>query len=145
MEATGSVNTTTISKYVMEEKWRQQFSCCEERGNWRQNSGEEEADVGGLHCHMRPCDVWACAAMEGWGHVWFCDPTSSRVCVDVHGPCDYQRPCRCLWSGPPPEAMLMSKGHAELVPPLTDTGIPGPASNRRATVARMQKRWPWWP
>lgn len=62
MEATGSVNTTTISKYVMEEKWKQQFSCCEERGNWRQNSGEEEADVGGLHCHLRPCDVWACAA-----------------------------------------------------------------------------------
>lgn len=48
------------------------------------NWGEEQADMGGgLHGHLRPCDVLACAATEG--QVWVHGPTTAGVCVDVHG------------------------------------------------------------
>lgn len=42
--------------------------------------------------------------------VWVHDPTAARVWIDAHGSC-YQRSCRCLGSGQPPETMLVWKGH----------------------------------
>lgn len=37
-----------------------------------------------------------------------------RVCFAIHNPCWHQRTQRCSRSGPPPMAMLVSEGHADL-------------------------------
>ena len=71
---------------------------------------KEQADLGGLRCHLRPCDALACAAGED--HVWVCGPIAARVYDDVQDPCYHPRRDGCPRSRSPPEAMLMSKSHA---------------------------------
>lgn len=44
------------------EKEKQSGSCAVEKSG---TGGEEQDDGSGLRCHLRPCDVCACAATEG--------------------------------------------------------------------------------
>lgn len=41
---------------------------CGERINWRCHSSEDQADVSGLHGHLKPCD--ACAVAKGHVYVY---------------------------------------------------------------------------
>lgn len=45
-----------INRYVVGEK--------EKQSGWyfMQRGGEEQADMGGLHCHLGPCDIGAYTA-----------------------------------------------------------------------------------
>lgn len=51
-----------------------------------------------------------CAAAKG--HVGAHGPMAVRGCVDVCGPCYYQRPGACQWSVLLPESMLVSMASA---------------------------------
>ena len=89
-------------------------------------------DVHGLSCSWRPCwHLCPVLPMETMlmsvihaadrGHVDVCGPGAIVISVihatggehvDVHGPCCHLKPYWCLWTGLPPETMLMSVVHA---------------------------------
>lgn len=77
------------------------FVCCGEKRR-RLNSGEERAKDG-IHCQLGPRDV--CAASRS-----VTLPQLGAMLMYVLPP----KPYRCLRSGPPPETMTISGGHAAI-------------------------------
>lgn len=70
-----------------------------------QFAAQGQADVYGLHCHLRYGDIWVSACQQGsylgpWSYV-------IRVYVDVCRLCYHQSSCGLLWSVLRPDAMLM--------------------------------------
>lgn len=61
--------------------------------------------MGGLHGHLEACDVWACYCL---GPCLDSCLVSVLMSMVVTPP----KPYGCPQFGPPPEAMLMSRGHA---------------------------------
>lgn len=71
---------------------------------------EERVDMADLCYRLGPCDIWACAATKG--QVWVHGPNVAGVCDNVCNLGYPQKLFRCPGSGPQPEAMLVSMGHA---------------------------------
>lgn len=84
-------------------------------------------------------------------HVLVYGPTASRICDGVHGPYCHWKPCGYTWSEPPPEAMMISEGHAIAVtipiwPPLLSRAVmmSGPELQSRAmAVSCPWSCWNW--
>lgn len=57
-------------------------------------------------------DIQVQAAAEGL--VWICGPAASKVYVEVHDLCYYQRPGECLGSGSQPVVFWVSEDHTSV-------------------------------
>lgn len=74
-----------MHRYVVEKLERSSRAFCP---LWREaamqmDGTEEQADMGGLSCHLGPCDLGAFVAAES--HVRVHGLTADQVCVDVCG------------------------------------------------------------
>lgn len=75
---------------------------------------------------LPPEAMWCLGQAASESLVLVSGPTTGGIWVYVHGPYYHQKPWGCLWSGLPPEAMLLPEGHAVLASPLTWSGRVGP-------------------
>lgn len=79
-------------------KW---FLHCVEERNLSRDGGEEQTELGGLYCHLGPCDD-VCIAE---GHVWVRGPAETGICVEDHSLCYHPK---AVWM---PGVWATPRGH----------------------------------
>ena len=65
------------------------FVHCSEKQNKRHDGSEEQADMGGLYCHLGLSDIWTQASARA---MYESAALPQIVCVDVCVPCYQTKP-----------------------------------------------------